>query len=337
MRFSKLLCLALVAAPLFAAAPARADVVVKIGTIAPEGSTWHKALVDMGNKWTAASGGKVKVKIYPGGVAGDEGAMVTKMRIGQLNSAAISAVGLHDITPEPQALAVPELIRSYEELDYVLGKVGPQMEKALADKGFVVLTWSDAGFVYFFSKQPAATPAEMAKQPVFCWSGDPKAEAAWRAAGFQPVVISSTEMIPSLQSGLIKSFSTSALLSLSVGWYKYAPNMPDVSWGILPGAVVIDKKTWDKIPPDLQPKLLEISHQVGGDLRATLHKQADEAKDEMKKNGLNVIAVSPEQKALWIKSAEASYPVLRGSSVPAETFDAVQKYAQEYRAQHGGK
>jgi TRAP-type transport system periplasmic protein len=327
--FSTLLAAALLAM----AMPARAQT-IKIGTIAPEGSTWHKALVEMGQKWTEASGGKIKVKIYPGGVAGDEGGMVTKMRIGQLNAAAISAVGLHDITPEPQALAVPELIRSYDELDYVMSKVGPQLEKALADKGFQVLTWSDAGFVYFFVKDPVHTPADMANEPIFTWAGDPKAEAAWRAAGFKPVVISSTEMIPSLQSGLIKSFPTSALLSLSIGWYKYAPNMPDISWGILPGAVVIDKKTWDKIDPALQKKLLDIAHEVGDGLRGTLRKQAADATNVMKQNGLNVIELTADQKAQWVKSAESSYPVIRGGSVPPEIFDLVKKTAEEFRASH---
>ena len=312
---------------------AQANVTIKLGTVAPEGSTWDKALREMAQKWAVASGGTVKVKIYAGGIAGDEGAMVTKMRIGQLHAAAISAVGLHDITPEPQALAVPELIRSYGELDYVMSKVGPQLDKALADKGFVVLTWSDAGFIYFFSKEPA-TPAEMAKQPVFTWSGDPKAEAAWRAAGFSPVVISSTEMVPSLQSGLIKAFTTSELLAASIGWYQYAKNMTDVSWGILPGAVVVEKKAWDRIPADIQAKLLQIAQDTGKSLRDTLRKQAEESRTAMVKNGLHIVPVSAAQKDLWIKSAEKSYPVVRGGSVPAAMFDEVQKTAAEYRASH---
>jgi TRAP-type C4-dicarboxylate transport system substrate-binding protein len=313
---------------------AHASVTIKLATIAPEGSTWHKALTDLAAKWKEASGGQVTLKIYPGGTQGDEGDMVRKMRVGQLSAAAISAVGLHDITPEPQALATPLLIRSYDELDYVLSKMGGDLEKALADKGFVVLTWSDAGFVYFFSKKPAATPAEMAQQPLFAWAGDPKAVEAWKAAGFKPVVISSTDMVPSLQTGMIQSFTTSALLAVSIGWYNYAPNMTNVTWGILPGAVVVTKEQWEKIPADLRPKLLDAARGVGSGLNTTLRQQSTEAIDTMKKHGLNVVEVTPEQKQLWIKSAESSYPVIRGGTVPAETFDAVKKYVDEYRAQH---
>src|SRR5437588_3221410 len=113
----RLIRLSLLAALCLLPVTAQAEVILKIGTIAPEGSTWHKALQEMAQKWTEASGGAVKVKIYPGGTQGDEGGMVTKMRIGQLNAAAISAVGLHDIAAEPEALAVPGLVRSYDELD----------------------------------------------------------------------------------------------------------------------------------------------------------------------------------------------------------------------------
>jgi TRAP-type C4-dicarboxylate transport system substrate-binding protein len=314
---------------------ARAEVVIKLGTLAPEGSTWHNALKDIAARWDEISDHKVKVKIYAGGVAGDEGDMVRKMRVGQLSAAAISAVGLHDITPEPQILASPMLIQSYEELDAVMAAVGKDMEKALLDKGFVVISWADAGFVYFFSKKPAATPADMAALPLFSWAGDPKAVEAWKAGGFHPVVISSTDMIPSLQTGMIQAFTNSALVALALGWYNYAPNMTNVRWGILPGAVLVSKESWDKIQPDMQSKLLEAAHQIGESLKVTLHKQGDDAVKTMKEHGLNVVEVNDAQLAEWNKAAKASWPTL-SASAPA-TFDQVQKLVTEYRKSHPAK
>ena len=87
----KKLAIALFALCCFAL-PARADVVIKLGTLAPNGSTWHTLLKEMGQKWEAASGGKVKLRIYPGGVLGNEGDMVKKMRIGQLQASALTVV-----------------------------------------------------------------------------------------------------------------------------------------------------------------------------------------------------------------------------------------------------
>src|SRR5260370_35710104 len=77
---------------------ARADeVVIKLGTLAPNGSTWHSLLKEMGQTWSQLSGGKVKLRIYPGGVVGNEGDMVKKMRVGQLQAAALTTIGLHEI------------------------------------------------------------------------------------------------------------------------------------------------------------------------------------------------------------------------------------------------
>src|SRR3954468_23674129 len=93
------------------AAPAGAqEVVIKLGTLAPNGSTWHTLLKEMGQKWEQASGGKVKLRIYPGGVLGNESDMVKKMRIGQLQAAALTTIGLHDISPDPQAVDVPMMV-----------------------------------------------------------------------------------------------------------------------------------------------------------------------------------------------------------------------------------
>src|SRR5258708_39590228 len=101
-------------------AASRADVVIKLGTLAPNGSTWHTLLKEMGQKWSQASGGQVTLRIYPGGVVGNEGDMVKKMRIGQLQGSALTVVGLQEIAPEPQALDAPMLVDSFATLDYVM-------------------------------------------------------------------------------------------------------------------------------------------------------------------------------------------------------------------------
>src|SRR5207253_3151916 len=175
-----------------AASVQAAPVRIKLGTLAPQGSTWHQLLLEMAQKWSQASNGQVELKIYAGGTQGNEGEMIRKISIGQLHAASITAIGLHEITPEPQAEDVPFLIDSYEEYDYVHGKLRPRLDEAIARRNFQVLHWGEVGFVYLFSTQPYQTPADFGKGKVFTWNGDPAAEAAWKAAGFHPVVLSST-------------------------------------------------------------------------------------------------------------------------------------------------
>ena len=193
------------AVALAAAAPAASaqEVTIKLGTLAPNGSTWHNLLKEMGEKWSEISGGRVKLRIYPGGTQGSEGDMVRKMAVGQLQAAAITNVGMHDIVKEPQAITVPGMIGSEAEFNAVFPKVEPQLTRLLESKGYVPLHWSQIGFVRIFCTKAYATPAEMADAKMFAWDGDPASVEAWKAAGFRPVVLSSTDAVPSLQTGMI--------------------------------------------------------------------------------------------------------------------------------------
>jgi len=138
---------------------ARADdgIVIKVGTLAPEGTPWYEVIQEVGAKWKKASGGRISFTIFGGGVQGDEADMIRKMRYDQLQMGAFTSVGLETITPEMSALWIPLLFQNYEELDYVRSKLDARLEKALGDKGFVVLNWGDAGWVKYFAKKPIPT------------------------------------------------------------------------------------------------------------------------------------------------------------------------------------
>src|SRR6267154_32116 len=161
---------------LLAAGSASAQTVrIKLGTLAPQGSTWHQLLQQMAVDFSKASNGKVELKIYAGGTQGNEGEMIRKMSIGQLHAASMTVIGLHEITPEPQAEDVPFMIDSYEEYDYVHERIRPQLDQAIEKKGYIVLQWSEVGFVYFFATKPYRTPADFAQGKVVTWNGDPDA------------------------------------------------------------------------------------------------------------------------------------------------------------------
>ena len=313
-------------------ASAQTAVRIKLGTLAPQGSTWHQQMISMGQDFAKASNGKVELKIYAGGTQGNEGEMIRKMSIGQLHAASITAIGMHEITPEPQAEDVPFMIDSYEEYDYVHERVRAKLEAAIARKNYQVLQWGEVGFVYLFSTQPYRSPQDFGKGKVFTWNGDPAAEAAWKAAGFHPVVLSSTDLVPSLTSGMINIIGQSPLYAYTTNLYSRATNMLDMHWGFLTGATVVRKDTWEKIPPEMQEKLLEIAADYGKKTREDVRKQNDDAILQMKKRGLNV--VQPANIDAWHKAAEQANTVVRGKVVPEEIYDEVKRFRDEYRAQH---
>lgn len=336
MRRVSILSLAL--AGLLFAAPATAaeKVVVKLGTMAPDGSAWHSLLKQMGEEWAKASGGTVQLKVFPGGVAGNEGDMVRKMRIGQLQAASLTVIGLHDIEASPQALATPGLIRTQDEWNYVFEKMVPIWEPRFIEKGFVPVQWADTGWVYMFLTKPLK-PSQLKGTKVFAWAGDPASVKGFEAAGFQPVVISSTDILPSLTTGMIQGVANVPIMAFTARFHESAKYMIDAAWGHLPGGTVVRKETWEKIPADVRPKIMAIARDYGRRVDAEVTRMQADAIAQMKKSGLQVIALDDKERQVFQDMAQRTWPVVRGGVVSDAEFDEVKRYVDESRAGKGKK
>ncbi len=331
------LAAALAVALAVAAASPSAARPVKLGTLAPQGSPWYNAIRDMAEEWKAATGGKVTVRIYPGGAIGDEPDMVRKMRIGQLDAAALSGVGLSRIAQEIQALQMPMMFRSAAELAYVRARIGPKLERVLVKKGYKVLNWGDAGWVYFFTQKPVVHPDDLKPLKLFAWVGETAHIAAWRDAGYQPVPLPATEIHTALQSGLINAVPTTPVAALSYQWFGLAKHMTDLKWAPLVGATVIALRAWRKIPAEMRPKLLKSAHETGARLQQAIATLDSRAVEVMKKHGLTVHPVSADVAAEWEKRARAGYPRIVGKIVPAATVAEVERLRDAYRAAKKGR
>jgi len=314
----KLVLAALVAA--LAPAARAQPVIVKLGTLAPQGSTWHDLLKELGQRWEQVSGGQVKLRIYAGGAQGSEGDMVRKMGIGQLQAAAISNVGMHDIIPEPQAFSVPFLFDDEPQMDCAFEKMKPGLEEALAKRGLVALHWSRVGSIYLFCDAPRRTPAEAGKAKVWAWEGDPKSVDAYRAAGLHPVVLAATDIVPSLQTGMIDCVPNIPLYVLTARFFEKANHMMDAPWSYMVGATIVRKETWEKIAPDLRAKLLAVAIELGKRVDAEVKRLNADAVAAMQKQGLVTVPTDP---APWRAAMEKTWPIVRGGVVPAAFFDQV--------------
>jgi len=306
---------------------------VKMATMAPEGTTWYNALRELEQRWLEISDGTVQLKLYPGGVAGTEATQVRKIRIGQLHATALSNIGLREIDPAPQVTQIPLLIESNEELEYVAGKLAPDLEARLLERGFVVLGWSEVGWVHFFTKKPMRTPEDYGKIQVAAWDGDPTAVEGFRRAGLNPVVIQSVDLIPSLQSGLVDGFPNAPLYALSTQSFALAPNMLDLPWAPLMGATVISKDKWDEIPAEYHEGLIAAAHEINDAHRAEIRRQHGKSIEVMVKYGLNVVEIDDETRAQWHEQIRGTYPYIREEILPAEIFDRAVELVEEYRAE----
>ena len=314
------------------ALPARAQVLMKMATLAPDGSTYHLILKEMADKWKSSTQGRVTVRLYPGSVAGDDADVVRKMRLGSLNASLLTSVGVSAIDPSVMALQVPMLYSSYDEVDHVLSVLGPKLEASLAAKGFVLLNWADAGWVRFFTKTPVKTPDDLKPLKLFAWGNDTDALEIWKGAGFNPVPLPSTEISTALQTGLVSALPTTPTAAVLLQWYQHAKNLTDVKWALLLGATVVGKSTWDRISPEDQKAVRAAAAEAGARLRA--ESRAAELRDiaAMQKRGLNVVAIDARTEALWRTAAEAAYPKVRGKIVPEAAFDEARKILADFRA-----
>jgi TRAP-type C4-dicarboxylate transport system substrate-binding protein len=327
------ICAALSLSALLPFAATASDAQLKIGSLVPKNSLYHRQLMEVGETWKKSQTGSPRFNVFTDGSQGGEAEMVRRMRIGQLQAALLSVVGLREIEPSIAALQnLPLAFRSWEELDYVREKMRPAMEKKFLEKGYVVLAWGDAGWVRFFSKQPAFSPDDYKKMKFFAWGSEAEQQEIMKSLGYTPVPLEPTDILPSIQTGMINVVPSTPYFALASQIYNTAPNMLEINWAPIVGAFIITKKSWDEMTPETQNALRMASDKAGVVIRAQARKEVDEAVDAMKKRGLQVNKPSAEQLKEWRALSESLYPRIRGKMVPAETFDEVFAHLKTYRA-----
>jgi TRAP-type C4-dicarboxylate transport system substrate-binding protein len=274
--------------------------------------------------------------VYPDGSQGGEAEMARRMRIGQLQGALMSVVGLREIEPSVAALQnLPLLFRSWEELDYVREKMRPAMEKKFLDKGFVVLAWGDAGWVRFFSKEAAVRPDDYKRMKFFAWGAEQEQQAIMKSLGYTPVPLETADILPSIQTGMISVVPSTPYFALASQIYNTAPHMLEINWAPIVGAMVLTTKAWEAMTPAAQQALRSTGEKAGTQLRAQARREVDEAIEAMKKRGLIVHKPSASEMQEWNELADKLYPRIRGTMVPADTFDEVFKHVKAYRQTQG--
>jgi len=314
-------------------AVAAAPIKVRLGTLAPKGSSYTKHLQAMGEEWRKAPGGGVSLTIYPDGTMGSEADMVRRMRLGQLQAGMLTVNGLLEIEPGVAGLqAMPKVFRNLEEVDFIGAKMEPILNKRLELKGFVVLFWSDTGFVHFFSKRPILSPDDVKKTKLFVSAGRANELEIYRSVGCNPVPLEVADILPGLQTGLIDCVCMPPTFALAIQLDTVAPNMLDMNWAPLVGAAVMTKKTWDTIPPETQVALRTTARETGKLIKADGRRENIESVEAMRKRGLKVHALTPELDAEWDQTVEKSLSKVRGNAVPDDVYDDIVDMLKSFRA-----
>jgi TRAP-type C4-dicarboxylate transport system substrate-binding protein len=308
---------------------------IKFATIAPKGTSPAKAVEELDIRLRQASGNKLGLKIYPGAVAGDEIEVLRKMKMGQIHAAGFTGVGFGEILPEVRVLDLPCLFNSYEEVDYVEEKMFPYFAGKFREKGIVLLSWAEVGFVNFYAKSPIKDPADLKGLKVWTWTGDPIAEATLRALDVSPVPLPVTDVLTSLQTGMVDTVYANPLGCVGLQWYTKVKTMTEAPLTHAAGAFLIQASEYDKLDKSLQDLLSKETKDQMAKATVTTRKENAAAIDQMKAAGVSVVPVTPESLAKFKVAADKAIANLKGKVFSEDLLNQVVGLINEYRQSRG--
>ena len=305
---------------------------LKIATLAPDGSAWAKIMAEGGKAIGTKTSGRVTVKYFFSGAQGDERDVVRKMKLGQLDGAALTAVGLGLIKGDVRVLELPFLFKNDKELDYVRTKMAPDFEKEFEGAGYILLAWGDVGWTHLYTNTEVSNKETLAKTKMWAWTDDPIVRAFFKRLGVNGVPLGVPDVLTSLQTGTIDACYGSPLAAVALQWYtkvKFATDTP-INYAI--GALVIRKEAFLKLSAEDQAFVREAGNEMGAKLMATVRKDNDRAAKAMQKSGVTFVPTPPAFVAELEKEGQGVWEDLSGGKLySADLLAKVKRYLAEAR------
>jgi TRAP-type transport system periplasmic protein len=311
---------------------AEKEVVIKLATLAPEGNSWAKMLNALNAEVMKKTENKVQFKVYAGGVLGDETDMLRKMKIGQIQAAALTSSSLTVIFKELNVLQIPFLFQNYDEVDFVLNKMDAFLRKGIEDNGYILLGFSEAGFVYLMSStNPIYGVADIKKAKVWIQEGSHVAKAVFDAAKVTAIPLSIPDVLVGLQTGLVDVVYIPPTGAIALQWFTKVKYLTNVPLAYVAGAIVISKDVFTRLPPAHQAILLESSQRHLNQLKAVARNENQDAIKVMVKQGVKVITPSKEQIDELRKLSNDAMGGITGKAFSRTTVDQVTSLLANYR------
>lgn len=314
---------------------AEKEFVIKLGTLAPEGSSWMKTLNTVNAEVMKKTGNTVKFRIYPGGVLGDEMDMLRKLKIGQIQGVALTSGGLSSLFKEMNVLQVPFLFQTYEEVDTVSNKMDSFFRRGFEENGYVLLGWSEAGFVYLMSTLPISSVADLRKAKVWIWEDSPMSKAIFGEAGVKAIPLTVPDVLVGLQTGLVDVVYAPPTGAISLQWFTKVKYLTDVPLVYLAGGVIVKKDIFKQIPLASQNLILEGFQQQADPLKTVTRNENRDALKVMVKNGVKIVTPSKDQIDEYKRLSNKAMGHISGQTFSKKVLEDVNSFLEIYR--RGGK
>jgi len=314
---------------------ARADgTELRIASLAPSGSPWMEVLDKASSEVKDKTAGRVSFKYFEGGQQGDERDFVRKIKLGQLDGAAVTAVGLSMIDESIRVLELPMMFQSAEELDYVADKLWPYFQKKFEKKGFKLNDRGEVGWIYFLSKAKVEKIADLRGQKLWLWGDDQLVGAVFKKLGLNGIPLGVPEVDGNLTSGKIDACYGSPLAAVALQWYSKIKFMTSMPMSFAIGATVISTEAYKKLSAEDIKIVEDISRANAKKLRKVIRKANEDAKGTMSRKGVAVIPTPIAMVDDFTKQSTEIWSELAGKIYSKEELKMVLDARDEYRAKH---
>ena len=306
--------------------------VLKFATIAPRGIVYAKYIYRMRKELARKSGGRLILKIYAGGTAGAERTIVRKMKIGKIDMAAYTGIGLGYLLPKIRILDVPFMFKNNRQIDYVVKRLYPTLQKDFKAKGYILAGVSEIGWVYLMSKSPIRKFDDLKGMKIFAPVGDKMVKAMFKEFSVVPVYLTIESVLPQLQTGGVDAIFAPPVGAIGLQWHNSLKYITNVRINNFSSANVIKKSSYDKLPPDLQKLLLSTSEKYSRKLVKAVRKANKKGMKVLQKRGLKLVEVNKKDLASFKKkSAIVGRKLVRQGMYTQQFLNEVYKHRKSYR------
>jgi len=263
-------------------------ITLKLATMAPEGSIWMQEIDTLNADLEKATGGKVKFKVYPGGIMGGDDVVFRKIRVGQLDGALVTTNGLSKLNEDFYLLTWPGLFKSYDEVDYFLREQSGFFNEHLQDKDFEALGVMSLGFTYTYTSLSIQNFDDMKQAKAWLWDNDPVMTTMYSQLGVTPVSVGIGDVMTALQTGLLNTVFNTPTGIVSLQWFTRINQMIDLPLTHSFGAFVLKTKSWNKIPQELQPIVRELVQSHAREITQKTRIEDDKARTVISSKGVSI-------------------------------------------------
>ena len=304
---------------------------IKVATVAPENSPYGEAMHKLAVQWTQITGGKVKLVMYFNGVAGGEADIVRKIKLGQLQGAVVSQMGLSFIDRRTNVLSAPQLVKDNDELDFVLQRMEPLYDKFLLDKKIVPLAYCRAGWLRFFSKSDQIhTPAQVGVRKLGISGTEKDFFEAFKQMKYNVVPVEISESLSALNTGLCDTVFSSPLVAGPMQLFGIAKYMLNDKISPFIGGMIFDQRTWDKVPEEYKPAMTKAAKEIALGLDTGIDKLEADAINTMVKYGLVLVEPTPAEAKTWNTELAKYLPQVADTVFDRETLEKAEAILATY-------